>query len=45
MVKNKKSFHSIQRRRLMARNKNKINGRRHLQFIQDNQDTQENLSS
>jgi len=41
MVKSKKSFHSIQRRRLMARNKNKINGRRHLQFIQDNQESQD----
>ena len=33
--RNRKSSHSLQRKRLNTRLKNKINGRRHLQFVQE----------
>lgn len=35
--KHRKISHSIQRKRLMARHKHKVSGRRLVQFIQENQ--------
>jgi len=34
--RNRKISHSLQRKRLNSRLKNKVNGRRHLQFLQEN---------
>jgi len=45
MTKNRKISHSIQRKRLMARHKLKVSGRRLVQFIQDSQITQSEQTS